>query len=307
MSAPGPGSIFVCYRRSDSADTVDRIYELLEKDFDRRGLFRDIDSIPLGIDFPSHITRVLEACSVVLVVIGPGWLDARTEDGQRRLDNPRDHVRMEIEAALRVQGLRVIPILVRNASMPRSEQLPDTIQGLVGRSGLSIRPNPDFRGDMFRLARKLREAIANRTDHRDEPTDPELRWLPLLSKWSFSPFLLGVLSFFLPFQQNKISGRPIIGLEALYRFQYTAQDYCFLFASLCLTFTLVSSFFNYHLKIFLEAIVSVGGFVLLLYATGRYYESGDYDFGLAFTSIFQAVGALMKTFLFIKRRKLPES
>jgi hypothetical protein len=90
MPASGSGSIFVCYRRSDSADTVDRIYELLEKGFSRRGLFRDIESVPPGIEFRSHIIRALEACSIVLVVIGPGWFDARTEDGRRRLDDPLD-------------------------------------------------------------------------------------------------------------------------------------------------------------------------------------------------------------------------
>ena len=97
---------------------------------------------------------MLEACSIVLVVIGPGWVDALTDAGRRRLDNPLDHVRVEIETALRVEGLRVIPVLVRNASMPSKEQLPDSLHELVGRSGLSIRFNPDFQGDMSRLVLK---------------------------------------------------------------------------------------------------------------------------------------------------------
>lgn len=163
MSAPGSESIFVCYRRSDSADAVDRIYEVLEKSFSRRGLFRDIDSIRSGVKFQSHIIRALEACSVVLVVIGPGWLDARSEDGQRRIDNPQDHVRVEIETALHDEGLWVIPVLVRNASMPKSKQLPDSIQGLVGLNALSIRPNPDFRGDVSRLVRELRKGVSKYT------------------------------------------------------------------------------------------------------------------------------------------------
>jgi hypothetical protein len=170
MPASGSESIFVCYRRSDSADTVDRIYELLERGFSRRRLFRDVDSIPRGVHFPNHIAGVLKTCSVVLVVIGPGWLDARTEDGRLRLEDPSDHVRVEIETALRVEGMRVIPVLVRNASIPKSAQLPDSIQGLVERSGLSIRPNPDFRGDMSRLLRVLRESISEVRRIRSQQT-----------------------------------------------------------------------------------------------------------------------------------------
>ena len=108
MSAWSSQSIFVCYRRIDSADAVDRIYEVLERGLSRRGLFRDIDSMHYGIDFPSYIAQTLETCSVVLVVIGPAWLDVRSENGSRRLDDPRDDVRLEIATALRVKGLRVI-------------------------------------------------------------------------------------------------------------------------------------------------------------------------------------------------------
>jgi TIR domain len=160
MSARSSKSIFVCYRRIDSADAVDRIYEVLERGLSRRGLFRDIDSMPYGIDFPSYIAQTLETCSVVLVVIGPAWLDARSENGSRRLDDPRDHVRLEIATALRVKGLRVIPVLVRNASMPTAEQLPDNIQELAGCSGLSVRPGVDFRNDMSRLVKHLRLTIS---------------------------------------------------------------------------------------------------------------------------------------------------
>src|ERR1700722_12293757 len=133
-------SIFVCYRRSDSIDVVDRIYEVLAKGFPRQ-LFRDIDSIPIGLDFPSYITQTLEEYTpVVLVIIGQHWLDARSEYGYlRRLDDPKDHVRVEIETALRV-NIRIIPVLVSNATMPTSEELPDSIQVLVQRSGVSVRP-----------------------------------------------------------------------------------------------------------------------------------------------------------------------
>jgi hypothetical protein len=49
-------------------------------------------------------------CLVMVVVIGPDWLDARGEHG-RRLDDPTDWVRLEITQAL-AGGVTVIPVTV---------------------------------------------------------------------------------------------------------------------------------------------------------------------------------------------------
>jgi uncharacterized membrane protein YeaQ/YmgE (transglycosylase-associated protein family) len=153
-------SLFLCYRRSDSRDAVDRIYERLCRDLGKSKLFRDIDSIPLGVNFPNHIATVLQKCCAVLVVIGPKWLEARSPDGRRRLDDPQDHVRVEIECALRAGNVHVIPIRVGEASMPKPEEVPESIRTLVEQNGVEVRPDPDFQGDASRLARRLRELIA---------------------------------------------------------------------------------------------------------------------------------------------------
>ena len=311
MSAPGSKSIFVCYRRSDSADAVDRIYEVLEKDFARRGLLRDIDSIQVGIDFRSDIIRVLESCSVALVIIGPGWLDARTEDGQRRLEDPLDHVRAEIETALRVEGLRIIPVLVRNASMPKSEQLPDSIQGLVGRSGLSIRPNPDFRGDVSRLVRDLREAIA------EIETTAQYRWLRLAAKFSFVPFVLVLLSCFFPFWAGigpdhstfsafSLRDSTLSAFSLLSEYAFNDYGGTLLGAFLCLILVLISSFLKYRRKSVLEAIVSWISFIMLVSVFGFAPQDAPYHPGIGYTlaCTFAAAGAIIKTVLLIHMRKL---
>jgi hypothetical protein len=152
------GHIFISYRRSDSADIVGRIYDRLVQEFGRNAIFKDVDSIPLGIDFKGYLDKTLSECSVLLAIIGDSWLDATDASGKRRLEDPDDFVRIEIESAL-AQGLAVIPLLVRGAKMPAEEALPVSLKKLVYRNGIPIRPDPDFHRDMDRLISALEEYL----------------------------------------------------------------------------------------------------------------------------------------------------
>ena len=152
------GHIFISYRRSDSADIVGRIYDRLVQEFGRAAIFKDVDSIPLGIDFKGYLDRTISECSVLLTIIGDHWLDASDADGKRRLEDPNDFVRIEIESALE-QGIAVIPLLVRGAQMPEEENLPAGLKKLIYRNGISIRPDPDFHRDMDRLISALKSYL----------------------------------------------------------------------------------------------------------------------------------------------------
>jgi hypothetical protein len=152
------GHIFISYRRSDSADIVGRIYDRLVQEFGRDAIFKDVDSIPLGIDFKGYLDRTLSECNLLLAIIGDRWLDATDADGKRRLEDPSDFVRIEIESALE-QGIAVIPLLVRSAQMPDEEDLPAGLRKLVYRNGIPIRPDPDFHRDMDRLISALEEYL----------------------------------------------------------------------------------------------------------------------------------------------------
>jgi hypothetical protein len=63
------------------------------------------------------------------VIIGPAWLEA-THNGRRRLDDPADFVRIEVELALKA-GIEVIPVLVDGARMPGEKDLPKSISALA--------------------------------------------------------------------------------------------------------------------------------------------------------------------------------
>ena len=95
----------------------------------------DTKQIAFGADFLKKIDTELAASEVCLVVIGPHWL--LSADGQQRLDQPNDVVRYELEAALH-RGLRVIPVVVGGARMPRSSELPETLTPLCSLNALDI-------------------------------------------------------------------------------------------------------------------------------------------------------------------------
>jgi hypothetical protein len=97
----------------------------------------DVAAIDVGRDFRRAIDESVATCGALLALIGPGWLDERNESGVRRLDDPGDFVRMETACALK-RDIPVIPVLVRGAKMPRSDQLPDDLKDLAYRNCVEL-------------------------------------------------------------------------------------------------------------------------------------------------------------------------
>jgi hypothetical protein len=125
------------YRREDAQYPAAWLFDNLVEHFGRDQVFKDVDSIELGDDFVEVITEAVASCDVLLALIGRRWLTVTGEDGRRRLDNADDFVRLEIEAAL-TRNVRVIPILVEAAKMPRANQLPESLARLVRRQALQL-------------------------------------------------------------------------------------------------------------------------------------------------------------------------
>ena len=119
--------LFISYRRDDSAGHAGRVHDRLEREFGRDLLFMDVDAIPPGANFVKVLGEEVAKCDVLLAIIGPNWLELRDEDGNRRVDNPHDFVRIEIAAALQ-RNIQVIPILLDGAKLPKVAQLPDELR-----------------------------------------------------------------------------------------------------------------------------------------------------------------------------------
>jgi hypothetical protein len=142
--------IFLCYRRGADDDGVARtVSDQLRAAFGDDYVFHDVKRIPAGVDFRAFISRAASEADVMVTIIGRDWLGSRGEDGRRRIDDEWDPVRFELAAALR-SNVKVIPVLVGDAEMPREEYLPSDIRLLARRSALSLSAM-HFQVDLERL------------------------------------------------------------------------------------------------------------------------------------------------------------
>ena len=165
-------TIFISYRRDDSADVTGRIYDRLADRFGSKNVFMDVDTIPPGVDFRKHLHDAVARCDVVLAVIGRDWLKRRGLFRKRRLDGPSDFVRIEIEAALQ-RDIRVVPVLVRDAAMPGPGDLPESIRDLAFRNAVQVRAGQDFRTDSSRLIQALEAVTLHPEASSPAPPQPE--------------------------------------------------------------------------------------------------------------------------------------
>ncbi|HKJ18634.1 MAG TPA: TIR domain-containing protein [Xanthomonadales bacterium] len=167
-------NIFISYRRADSADVVGRIYDYLEGIVGKDNIFKDVHSVQLGIDYLTMTIDAVGNCDVQLAIIGNQWLNGR------RIDDPNDLVRVEIETAMS-RDIPVIPVLVGGAEMPAEDELPDGLKPLRYRNAIKVRPDPDFPTDMARLVQALQGIISIEPQSRKPAPSGNKKWLPLIA------------------------------------------------------------------------------------------------------------------------------
>lgn len=152
---------FISYRRSDSSEITGRIGDHLVRRFGSKSIFWDVSSIEPGANFKAAINQSLAACEIMLVIIGSEWLSVADDQGTPRLSDELDFVRIEVETALRLPHVRVIPVLVNGAAMPTADDLPPTLKELAQQQAISVRSDPSFDTDIKSLIAKLEHLSAN--------------------------------------------------------------------------------------------------------------------------------------------------
>jgi hypothetical protein len=161
-----PG-LFISYRRDDAAADAGRLFDRL-KLCCRTDVYLDITTKP-GHNFREVLAAKLEACDVVLVLIGPRWLTAQDpKTGLRRLDDPADFVRFEIATALQ-KGKTIIPVLLPGGKVPRKEELPEDIQELIWCEAADIRYE-HWHDDVNTLISQLPRSLGCAQERRAELT-----------------------------------------------------------------------------------------------------------------------------------------
>jgi hypothetical protein len=152
--------IFVSYRRADSAAVVDHLYDRLAARYGKECIFRDVDNIPYGRDFRSHIRTVLGASDIVLAVVGRCWHGGRGSSAGRIMRDD-DPVRIEIEVAFEA-GALLIPVLVEGAEVPKVASLPPSLHELPVLNAATLASGKDFEHHLGLLFRQLDEALRQR-------------------------------------------------------------------------------------------------------------------------------------------------
>ena len=173
-------TIFISYRRSDSQWAASRLYDTLTQAFPHDRLFMDVDSIDPGQDFVHVLEDKIAECDVFLALIGPKWLTEELVEGQRRLDDPQDFVRIEISRALSRPETVTIPILLDGAEVPQEQDLPDPLRSLARRQFVRL-SHEGYRAEINRLV----EAIGKAMDQRPaaialRPTARPRSWRPVI-------------------------------------------------------------------------------------------------------------------------------
>jgi hypothetical protein len=156
------GNIFISYRRNDASANAGRLHDHLCERFGTRHVFMDVDDIEPGQDFVKVIDDMLDDCAALIVVMGTIW---QSGENAERLEDSEDFVRLEIQRALERKVL-IIPVLVKGASMPGPEQLPDAISAFARRQAFEIR-DARFHVDINQLIDALEPAVSHGRGRRN--------------------------------------------------------------------------------------------------------------------------------------------
>ncbi|HET9678006.1 MAG TPA: TIR domain-containing protein [Solirubrobacterales bacterium] len=193
--------VFICYRREETGAHAGRIYDAMVARFGEENVFMDLELAP-GVDFVDRITEVVSGCLALIIVMGPHWSTVEDATGRRRLDDPEDFVRLEVQNALRRNDVTPIPVLVGGAQMPRPDELPPEMRPLTRRNALEM-SDGRWRYDVDRLMSTLDELLpdgAKATPQPppplpEQPPPPSLGWRVALE----GALVAGITAFFARF------------------------------------------------------------------------------------------------------------
>jgi phosphoserine phosphatase len=152
--------IFINYRKQDSQATVDHIADRLKQRFGELAVFKDDVDIRAGERWPERLRQEVDRSQIVIVIVGPSWLTAHDQHYRRRIDDPNDWVRLEIESSL-ASKKHLIVVLLDDTPMPPKEALPSGLLSTLPEiQALRIRSGADSDSDILKLTQAIEGSSA---------------------------------------------------------------------------------------------------------------------------------------------------
>ena len=179
LVSDGAHHLFISYRRADSQDAVNLIYDALVDSLGERSVFRDVEFMPLGRSIRDNIERIIASCEAVILVVGPSWMGGEPTGRRTRIWNENDYVRAEVEAAIKL-GVRIIPLLIDGATLPDRARLPESVQPVCELPHYVVGPSSDSRACFEEISRVC-SAISTKLSTQDGARSRTLR-LPALDE-----------------------------------------------------------------------------------------------------------------------------
>lgn len=186
-----PNSIFVSYRRSDSQHAALALADALGWAFPAGEVFFDRMSIEGADEWPRAIRDAVNQASLMVVVMGEGWLRACDKHGRRRIDQPGDWVRQELVTALR-RGIEILPVTLDKATVPEPDALDPEIDPICRRQRLPMRVE-SWETDLHAVIRRVsdRTGLESRKRSRDEVLNPNGTPIPRPERQQSAQHVLG--------------------------------------------------------------------------------------------------------------------
>ena len=167
--------VFVCYRREDSKWPAQHLAKELSQRLGAGSVVFDVDTIGPGVDYRRYLDEQVRACDILLAVVGDRWLELLN----RRLADPKDWVRIEIQSALD-SGALVIPVLIDAARMPGEDDLPHPLVEFASRNAIDIEAGAGLESQLIRLVDSLPGALEeHRATRARESDSPPRQGLPV--------------------------------------------------------------------------------------------------------------------------------
>lgn len=145
--------VFLSYMPTDSPTFAGRIHDRLSLRFGENNLIKDVETNSLGMDFHQAIENEVNNSDVMLIVMGKNWANYST------LEDTNNPIRLQLDAGLKRDNYLMIPLLVEGATMPTSDQLPESLRGLLQRRSAVIRDEPHFTNDTAWIANQIEQAF----------------------------------------------------------------------------------------------------------------------------------------------------